>query len=338
MRNKILLVSGLLSLTTTTAAQVTSYTFPKGFNTTAGNASFFGGTDRRYMGIDNTHQALVAQFKTFALRRKGSSATAAITTSADVTLELGESEMDVVYSEMDRNYIPNSRTMVFPTQTVNWTLPAVAAAPAPFDVKISLATPYLYLGLKPLVWDLKLEKVPSTFSIDRDFTFYSSGSSVNLGAGCSSFDLNSVMETNGPALPQHGMRLRVSMRSAPASVPVSLSIATSDANATVPGFCAKVHAIPLLALPMGMSSSTGQVFNHYFNAPYTASFQGLSLVTQAYAPGTTGLALSTGESSTMPSSTQTNGHESLYIWAPLSRVPNNGTAFTGGSILVQMGI
>ncbi|MHC4853978.1 MAG: hypothetical protein ACYTF5_18385, partial [Planctomycetota bacterium] len=65
-------------------AQLPKYiSSPKGLLTKEGNASFSFGVNRRFQGIDNTHNGSVLVIKSFALRRNGTSGTTNTAGTAD---------------------------------------------------------------------------------------------------------------------------------------------------------------------------------------------------------------------------------------------------------------
>ncbi|MCB9869612.1 MAG: hypothetical protein H6837_07125 [Planctomycetes bacterium] len=319
-----------------------SFTSPAGLSSTEGNASFFASTNRRYMGIDASNTTQVATIKSFAMRRDKNSTSSAGASTVDLTLAIGETNMAAVYSEMDLNFLPGKRTVVFPKLNVSWPdWNAASTTPAPFDFKVSLVTNYVYVGPSSnnaLVWDLTLENGTNTGNVfDRDFTFYSTGVSTVLGTGCSGYSLSTNFQSNGPAMPKYGMRLRAGVTSAPASAPVALSIALADANATIPGFCTTVHAVPLAILPIGVANASGRVYDGYFNVAYDMSLNGFTMYTQAYSISGATLSLSNGRKDVMPTSTATTGAEACYLYSSTATSPNNGTIFTGGSIIVEYG-
>ncbi len=326
-----------LAVCTPVATSQTTFTSPKGLDTTEGNTLFFASTNRVYQGIDASNLKTVAVLKKFAMRRDMGSASSGGASTVDATLTIGETNMGIVHSNPVRNFSVK-KTLVFPTKNIIWPdWGAASPTPAPFDFQIPFATTYIYLGVNALVWDLKLQNGTNTGNrFDRDFTFYTTGGKASLSPGCSGFTLAQVMESNGPALTNYGMRLKAGVTNAPPSAPVSLSLAVVDANLTVPGFCAKLHALPLVILPIGVSNASGQVFNCYWNVPFAASLNGFTLITQAFSSLGGGLVLSNGVSSTMPTNAATAGHEAGYVWHSLAGNPN-GFVFHGGSIVVQFG-
>jgi hypothetical protein len=318
-------------------SQATTFTSPKGLSSTEGNTLFYASTNRVYQGIDATHKGTVWVMKEFAMRRDKVTASTAGASTVDATLTIGETNMTIVHSDPTRNFSVK-KTLVFPKKNINWPDWSLASpTPAPFDFKIPFSTSYIYLGLNALVWDLTLENGTNTGNkFDRHFTFYKTGTTALLSAGCASFAHTAVLESNGPALANYGMRLKAGIKGGPPAAPVSISLAVADANATVPGWCAKLHAIPLAILPIGVANSTGQVFNCYWNFPFDVSMNGFSLITQAFSVSGGGLVLSGGRTSIMATNAATTGDEAGYVWHTLGRDPN-GFVFHGGSIVVQFG-
>lgn len=334
LKTPLLAISTLALLTASVAQGVTS---PKGLDSTEGNAFFFASTNRRYQSIDNTHKGSVLSIKSFHMRRDKSRTSRSGASTVDFTLDMGEADMSVVCSDFDCNYLRGTRKNVFPRMNVSWPdWGAASPTPAPFDFGVTLNAPFLHLGINALVWDLTLQNGTNSGNIfDRDYTFYTSGSGTTLGPGCSGFNLNTQMQSNGPGGGNYGMRFRAYCTNAPPSTAIGWSLALTDSNLTIPGFCAKVHALPLLVLPLGMSNSTGRVGALYYQTAYSASLNGLTLVSQAFGDNSGSIALSNGQSATMPTNPATTGHEACYLWKSLTRSTN--FVFYGGSILARLG-
>ncbi len=319
------------------ASQTTTFTSPKGLAATEGNTLFYASTNRVYQGIDATHKGTVRVIKEFAMRRDKVTASTPGASTVDATLTIGETNMTMVHSDPTRNFSVK-KTLVFPKKNINWPdWSTPSSTPAPFDFKIPFVTNYIYLGRYSLVWNLTLENGTNTGNkFDRDYTMYKSGTSALLSPGCASFAHGAVMESNGPAMTNYGMRLKAGVTGGPPSAPVSMSLAVADANYSLPAFCAKVHAIPLVVLPMGVAGSTGRVFNCYWNIPFDAALNGFSMVTQAFSVLGGGLVLSGGRTSMMATNGATTGHEAGYVWHSKTAI-SNGYVFHGGSIVVQFG-
>jgi hypothetical protein len=314
-----------------------SFTSPKGLGSTEGNTLFYASTNRVYQGIDATNRGTVAVIKTFAMRRDKVTASTAGASRVDATLTVGETNMTVVHSDDTRNFSVK-KTLVFPKKNINWPdWGGASPTPAPFDFKIPFSTNYIYLGANALVWSLVLENGTNRGNkFDRDYTFYKTGTTKLLSAGCASFAHTAVMESNGPGMKSYGMRLKAGITGGPAAAPVSLSLAVADANLKLPFFCATLHALPLAILPVGVTTGAGQIFNCYWNVPFDAALNGLALFTQGFSVQASGLLLTGGRHSTMITNATTAGHDAGYVWHTYG-ANTNGYVFHGGSIVVQFG-
>lgn len=326
------------SLCTSLAAQ-NSVTSPKGFDSKEGNTIFYASTNRRYQSLDNTNTGSVLPIKYLALRRDTGSASTAGASTVDATLYMGEADMAVVNTDMDSNFLPGTRKTVFPKAQVNWPdWSSQTPSPGPFDLRFPFAggSIFLYLGNNALVWDLTLENGTNTGNrFDRDFTSPSRATGSSLGSGCSGFSLTSYAQSNGPGGGAYSMRFGAFARSGPANQPIALSLALKDANATVPGFCATLHAVPLAVVPLGVSDASGNTSATYLQTKFNSNFNGAQIYSQAFGPGAP-LALSNGSSVAMPTSSATTGHEASYIW----RSVGGTTTFlsAGGSYIAQLGL
>jgi hypothetical protein len=248
---------------------------------------------------------------------------------------------------MDLNYVPASRTTVFPKQQVNWPdWGTTSPTPLAFDFRVTLPNPYAYLGTSALIWDLVLENGTYTsHNFDRQYTSATTATPTVLGTGCTvtgqtlPFLLTQQAQSNGPSFPAYGMRLRSGCTRAPANAPVALSLALTDANLNLgAAFCSTVHAIPLVTIPNGSANASGTVSDMYYNFPYDAALQGVKFVTQAFASDNGALVLSNGRAATMPTTFPASGESSAYIWCSLTTVPNAGTVLHGGNILAELGL
>jgi hypothetical protein len=77
-------------------------------------------------------------------------------------------------------------------------------------------------------------------------------------------------------------------------VPVATFIGLKDLNATVPGWCEAVRTDPMVAVPIGTSTSAGTATMSIDNIAYDANLIGLPLFSQAFAPLPGNLALTNG--------------------------------------------
>lgn len=327
-------------------AQTNYVSSPAGLLSTEGNATFYLGTNRRYQGIDNTHSGKVMVLKSFSLRRNGTTSTANTAGNVDVTLDIGLANMGIMFGEMDKNHLTGTRKNVFNKTGVafpNWG-GSTTNPPAKFDFVVPFTTTFLYLGKNALIWDLVLKNGPTGGQVDRDYVFYKSQTASSLGGGCtvtgqtSPFSHTMSLQNNGAAMPNFGMRLVAGASNGPKNSPLLLSLAASDSNLTVPGWCSKVHAVPLAMVPLSKTDASGQLLNHFLGGPYSATAAGFRICSQLFGldAGQVGsIALSNGRIGNIPLPPN-GGHEAAYIWCSLSTTPNGSNyIFYGGSIIAQ---
>ncbi|MHC4514136.1 MAG: hypothetical protein ACYTGW_11660 [Planctomycetota bacterium] len=325
-------------------------TSPKGMLNKTGNNRFNVSTNRRYQIVDNTHAGTVLRIKSFAMRRSLVGTSTKTAHTVDITLDMGEANFGVLTLLPDQNYLPNTRKNVIKKKNVNfpdWST-IVTKPPAPFDFVVPLDTTFVYLGKSSLLWDLKLENATGSGGIqwDRDYVAASSVTATGLGSGCvatgqaSSFGHTMRMQNNGAPLKNFGMHLRARADRAPLKTSVLLSVALSDSNLTIPGWCASVRAVPLVIVPLGVSDVNGTVPDVFFSAPYTKGVESQKIVTQLFAVDAGhvgGIALSNGSQATMPLPPTTGiGHESCYMWHRLPGTPSGISL--GGSMVVRFGL
>ncbi|MHC4514199.1 MAG: hypothetical protein ACYTGO_07305 [Planctomycetota bacterium] len=320
---------------------------PKGLLAKEGNQNFFFGSNRRFQGIDHTHAGNVMVLKSFSLRRNGTSGTTNTAGTADAILDMGLANFGVLTREMDKNYMAGSRKNVFKKTNIsfpNWGS-GTTTPPAPFDFTLPFNTTFLYLGKNALLWDLTMQNNPSGGQVDRDYVSRTTSTAGSLGAGClatgqtSSFIQNMSLQNNGAAMPNFGLRMVVGARTGPRNTGLMLSVALTNSNFTVPGWCAKVHAVPLFLAPLGTTDAAGLLRDRYFSGPYSPTATGLPIVSQLFGVDTGqvgSIVLSEGRSGTIPAP-PTGGHEAAYLWCPITTTPNNGTIFCGGAIIARFG-
>jgi len=345
---RILVPVCLLCLASLLPAQTKYVSSPKGLLTTEGNAAFALSTNRRYQGIDNTHSGNVMVIKEFAMRRNGTGNSASTAGTVDVTLDMGLANMGVMFGEMDKNHLTGTRKNVFKKTGVNfpnWGGPTTSP-PAKFDFIVPFTSTFIYLGKNALLWDLTLKNGPRSGSVDRDYVFYKSTTGSALGTGCtatgqvSTFNHTMALQSNGAAMPRFGVRIVVGASNGPKSTGLLLSLAVADSNFTVPGWCSKVHAVPLAIAPLTKTDATGLLRNHFLSGPYSLGTSGIKIVSQLFAVDTGqvgSIALSNGRSGSIPVP-PTGGHEAAYIWSSAATTPNSSSyVFSGGSIIARFG-
>ena len=117
-------------------------------------------------------------------------------------------------------------------------------------------------------------------------------------------NLDLELRNYGPNHPQFGMRFGVGVRHAPANQPAVLNVALASVNLSIPGLCARLHADPLIAIPLGRTTVFGDVPALDIDIPHVPAAEGVAVVTQAAAlwPNSPSLpvALSNDQAATMP--------------------------------------
>ncbi len=265
---------------------------------------------------------------------------------------LGITDMAVVSSDFDRNFLPGLSTQVFTPKPVNmpdWT--GNIGTPAPFDFGVTFDTPFAYLAALPLVIDFTYSNLAYTSgtatggsAVDRQFGSDSSASGSTVGTGCvatgqtATFLHNAWLENSGATLPNHGMRLRVDGLRGPASSPALVYVDVVDANTNFPGLCGTVHALPTIVLDAGVTDASGDLPNTFYSFAYDPANIGVTLYTQmiAFDAGQSPfpVVLSNAETMSMPAfSGATPGVETLYHWSALPEDLNNLVFFGGGMVL-----
>ena len=343
-------VTLLLSCSPLLAQAVTS---PIGLDTTEGNNAFnhFTGS-RRFLSVDNSHSGSPLVIRQLAFRRNGGvTQTSAGPRTFDLTMDLGEANFGELDATYDNNYLPGTRTNVFPQAQVNfpdWN--PNLGAPAPFDFTVPLSTPWVYTGVNALVIDFIHQNNSSTggVSVDRDYAGQISGTAgVALGTGCTvsgavgTFSHTAFLyNLNGQPTPNWGMRLRVAGTNAAPNSAVLLFVDYQDPNITGV-LCADLHALPLILFVLS-TNAAGAVTDHYYGFGYDASLVGAQFYTQLatidpFQPNFP-VALSNGRQITMPAGTS-GRHNACYGW---NTYPNaavtGGLLFFGGSLVIQLGL
>ena len=176
--------------------------------------------------------------------------------------------------------------------------------------------------------------------------FYNSATGAVLGTGCtatgqtSPFTHTMALQNNGPAMPKFGVRLVAGASNGPKNTALLLSLAVTDSNLTIPGWCSKVHAVPLAIAPLTKTDANGSLLNHFLGGPYNGNLTGVPVVSQLFGLDTGqigSIALSNGRTARIPAA-PTGGHSAAYIWCPTTTTPNSSSyVFFGGSIIARFG-
>ncbi len=335
MHLKAHLLPACLALAATAGAQ--SFTSPRGFLTVEGDSSHFALFNpgyERFQQIDDTWTGQPVQaLRTLSFRRDGALVGQnGGPRTMQLTVDLGEADWNSISGGFASNWV-STPTRVFTPKTVNqpdWSMLA-AVTPAPFDFTVPFDTPFNYPGNHAFAFELTIENVAANGSpeVDRELGSSASfnqdfGRSVDFGCLVNGQALEMghtlFLRNYGPSHPNFGMQFGVGVQYAPVRQNCILNVATTNANLTVPGLCARVHAIPQITIPLGPSDGLGDVPQTFFDFPYFAAAVGVTFVTQALAldPGSTAgiqVALSNDRTATMPAAPRPSPR-TAYIYAP----------------------
>lgn len=295
----------LLGLAAGLAAQTSTFTSPRGFDTVEGATShgYILGSKIQltFQQLDATLRGNVTGLlKSIAWRRDGTSAT-----SADYSARQMEMEVvlcDTVCANVSTTHANNylgTPTTVFTKKFVSapdWTqLPA--STPAPFNFKVVFDSQWLYTGVNDLLWEVRVTQNTyagtafTNYPYDFDYigqsgaVFSTTATGVAVGTGCTSTGMTSAFRLTG-SIYTHPNRLRMTLGTtyAPALTPVSVYVDAVDSNLNIPGLCGVLHALPTIEIPLATSTSTGSIATKTFdNLPYNSSFPGVQLHFQAIA-------------------------------------------------------
>ncbi|MEE9128278.1 MAG: hypothetical protein V3U11_14190 [Planctomycetota bacterium] len=351
MRNNIaslVLLAALLA--PTPVASQKFITSPAGFLSREGVAFTLltQGAARRLQTIDGTQVGSARTFRSLALRRDGTSVLNSGPGTVKVTLDMGHGNLGQIFHEMNRNFL-GQKGNVIATKTVSF--PDWRTKPSTFPAAFNFTNPFdrvfVYNGKDALVWDLRIEDSTKTLRL-ADAQDYQRlvPRSTPLGIGCvatgqtrSFFHLAQGMN-EGSNLTKYGLGLEVTGGNAPPSSPVFLSVNVTDANLTVPGFCSKVRAIPLIHVLLGISDKNGQFGGRQFRGPYVQAAVGTNLVSQLYAPDrghVAGIALANGFRTVIPLAFARTFLPVASLWSNQNNGKEIGVISFGGAMIARLG-
>lgn len=304
-----------VALGAATCDATAQFTTPANWGSTEGNTTYQSfGADARVMVIDRSNAGTSMTMTNIAFRREGFGAsTRATPRTFDMTIRLGHGDFGLIEGAMDRNY-RTPATVVFTTKPASlpdWT-GVTMQPPAKFDFVLPFDVPFRYDGVRALVWDYTIQNSTNTTDVAADMQFdtYSTAPGSSLGPGCTTAGQTAPYKQGiefgnlGAGHDPFAMQLRLSATGAPRFVSVFMNFALTDANQTVPGACAKLHAAPLVSAAVGTTDHTGTMYERLFAFPYDMSLQGLTLYSQmlSFDSSQSGLPLSVsdGARSTVP--------------------------------------
>ncbi len=321
MRPPILVLS--LALTASLVAQVTTVVSPVGSATLEGDSNnvfpFGQTTARRYMQIhaDLGATPLVITKLAFRINTPATALNYTGTRTHDIEVYMGEglpNAQALPSFTYDANYAAPKLT-VLPRTLVTWgpTGQSVVPGPNAFNgtMEIVLATPFVYTGTAPLIWEIAYfgsTAAGSMAAYDADASTTLTGVSTILGTGCAPTGATTLMthtyvinDTAGTLL------MNGTIAGGPPNALALMAIGFTNPNLAVPGLCANLYTDATLVQVLGLTSATGAYTadnpTGAFVVPNTAT--GITLFTQAFAfdPLSTfalPLTASNGRSATVP--------------------------------------
>jgi hypothetical protein len=244
---------------------------PVGFGALEGDSNnvfpFGQATPRRYMQIhaDLGPTPLVITKLTF--RVNASSTNFAATRTLDLEMYMGEAlpaAQATPSFTFDANYA-GPKTTVLPRTFVTFgpTGQAVTPGPNPFNgtLEIPLATPYVYTGTAPLIWEVAYFGQTGTgtmSSYDADASSSLTATSTITGVGCAPSTSTTPMthtftvnDTGGTLL------MNGTITGGPANQLALMAIGFSNPNVPVPDLCANLYTDAALIQALGLTTATG---------------------------------------------------------------------------------
>jgi hypothetical protein len=141
------------------------------------------------------------------------------------------------------------------------------------------------------VFELRFENVAATGSPDVDRELgtalsYNQEVGAAVGQGCPLGGGSPVghalyLQNYGPSDPRYGIRLGAAAYLAPLNQPAVLNIDLFDPNLGLPGLCGRLHAQPIVSVPLGQTDGFGVTPLVYLDLPYLARLEGIRFYTQA---------------------------------------------------------
>ncbi len=337
MTRPLLAICLAIALTSGLKLDAQSFTSPKGFEITEGDAShfaLFNPNYERFMQIDNTLVgSAVPSINAIAFRQDSERTSAGGNQhTLDLTILLGHAD----YSQLSGTFASNYKgpaTIVFtkkPVNTPNWSqLPSTR--PAPFGLRLVLDTKWSYNGQDAFAYELHMENVSGQTSphVDRELgssSLFNQALGQSLGLGClvqnRGIEMGHFLELRnyGPSHAQFGMRLGAKIARAPGKAATVLNLDTVDSNLTVPGLCSTLHCLPVLSLALPLTDVNGEIPTVFTDLPYLSAIEGITFYTQALSLDASrpGIAVSVSDAQVarMPDAARVSPQAS-YLYAPL---------------------
>lgn len=300
-----------LALAASLPAQGTFVVSPASLQSTAGNQALnaIEPTSGRWQQVHGDLLGSAQVIRGFRLRRDETVPVLSISTAQSVIVEVWMGEVDFANASTDfaANLGP-APVQVLPgaqLQLPDWV--AGGSSPAPFDLDVQLAVPFVYSGTKALVVEVRTLLGDVTHIADAYGEEGSDAPSLSLGQGCSAgllpYIQNSSLTTlYGPGF-QPTLRWNLSAFSSPIGLPGFFVVGGQTAPLNLPGQCATlwpsidaiVPASQILAGPIAVNRSDA------IDTPFAVSLVGATITTQAvsFDPAVGGFLLSQGQQLTI---------------------------------------
>lgn len=259
----------LLGLLATTGLAQTSIVSPLGLDSSEGalaNAFPFLDTStsrsRRYMQIHSDLRGAARTITRLAFRMDGNQSSFPGNATCDMSLQLGNSrEFDQPSYVFAANWIGSPATALT-RQVVNFG-PLTGGAPAPFELRVPLTTPFAYSGATSLGWEAVIHDVtvttgyPTGLDVDPSTITPSTGTRI-VGTGCNASGQSVPMTMFATHSDSAGTwSFGAYVDRAPANAPVFLYLGTTNPATTVPGLCGPLHTNLVVALPLANTNAAG---------------------------------------------------------------------------------
>lgn len=238
----------------------------------ASNAFPFGSTTpRRYMQIHADLGATPLLITKIGFRVTASAAAYTGTRTFDMELFMGDGNptaQQLPNLTFDANYASPKQT-VLPRQFVTWgpTGQAVTPGPNPFSpaLEITLATPFLYTGTAPLIWEVAMYAytnnpvTPISFgTLDTDGSTTLTAVSTITGTGCAATGNTTPMTHTYVVNDSAGtLMMNGTITGGPANSFALMAVGFANPNAAIPGLCANLLTDLTLVQFLGLTSATG---------------------------------------------------------------------------------
>jgi hypothetical protein len=304
---------------------------------------FVTATPRRYLQMHADLGPGQKVITKITFRVGASTSTFAGTRTHDLEVYMGEALPGAIALPnltFDANYA-TSKTTVLPRTFVTFgpTGTSTSPGPNPFDplLEITLATPFVYSGTLPLIWEVAYfgsTAAGSTSSLDADASTSVTATSAITGTGCIAVGETAPMTHAYTVNDSAGtLLMNGTITNGPANAFALMAIGFSNPNAPV-GLCANLFTDAVVVQFLGVTSATGSFTadnpTGAIITPNTAT--GLTICTQAIVidPLSTAalpFVLSNGRQSTVPAVGSAQVNQVTRLWNSVGGTTATTAAF-----------